>query len=629
MARKSPPLPGKNKKAPTEIGEESGIMLDGIISSDDYNAAMVGRAGIEVFDEMKLGDSTVNAVLLALQLPILSARWWVEPAAHNRNDRKVAQFVEDELFKRGTRTWQETLTEILDYLPYGRMPFEIVWEFRQLPDSEIPYIGVRKLSSRHPRTIYSWKMKDGNAGVTQYTVNGNYSIPMDRLVIFVNQKKGSNWEGQSILRSAYKHWYMKNKMYLIDAISAERQGLGVPMGTVPTGTEDGVRDKLEEILKNFRANDKGYIMIDEGMKVEILDMKGGLTKNLAPSIQHHDRAIALNVLAQFLQLGSSSVGSFALSSDQSKLFILSLESVANYVRDTLNRYLVKKLVDYNFNVVEYPKLAFEKIGNVDHNILTTSLQRAMQAGIYVPQPEDEEYLRDIMDLPEKSAATAIQLDMFDDSFAELDAAVMDMTMLIDGDATAVAPEPTPEDIAQVADDAWNMNKTQFERKYGSGSDGYFDFIITAGRPGEPLSDETKKKISEALKKYHNSSGKGKKGKKGRKKTNPEITSKRKEAAGLRKDVRSLNTEYRKKLLEMKSKGVKLSEQDSAKMQLELLEAKSKLLDRIDQLKTEITEIKEREAAAAEVNNTPEPDNTASDVGRTLDRINALIDGHEK
>jgi len=80
------------------------------------------------------------------------------------------------------------------------------------------------------------------------------------------------------------------------------------------------------------------------------------TRDPATSIAHHNREIAKSVLAQFLELGATEVGSRALSEDHSRLFMLSLEAVANTIKDGFNKYAIPQLVDLNFSVKEYPTL---------------------------------------------------------------------------------------------------------------------------------------------------------------------------------------------------------------------------------------------------------------------------------
>jgi hypothetical protein len=67
---------------------------------------------------------------------------------------------------------------------------------------------------------------------------------MDKLIVFVNEMEGMNWWGTSLLRPAYKHWFIKNTLYKIDAIAHERQGLGIPY--VSIFTETGPRFCVEK-----------------------------------------------------------------------------------------------------------------------------------------------------------------------------------------------------------------------------------------------------------------------------------------------------------------------------------------------------------------------------------------------
>lgn len=619
-----PPLPSKQLKkgSTTEIGDSAGIALNGIITSKDYNYKFHGANRVRIFDEMRWGDATVKATLLAIFLPILSARWRVDAATDDKADVEIAEWVEAELMERGSRTWEETLGEILLYLVYGCMPFELVFEWR-----EDDKLGLRKLSPRYPDTILQWQLKNKENGIVQQTINGTYEIPMDRLVVFVNQKEGENWEGLSILRSAYKHWYMKDKLYLIDAIGAERQGLGVPYAKATGVTGPADESKMETLLQNLRANEKGFLVYPDGWEVGFLDMKASSTKPLIPLIQHHDRQISKNVMAQFLELGGS-VGSYALSADQSKLFIQSLESVARYISAMYNRYVIQKLVKYNFNTENYPTLSFDKIGTVDINALTTSLQRAVQTQLITPDEKIEEYLRDVMDLPEFTGESEIDLNMADDILGELDGEMAELTGAgeeeeaepvedpenpgFDMDGNPMPEVETEEDVAEAFD---HLAKSTFIKRYGTET----YKVLQGGARGVPLSEETRKKISEALKK-----GKGKKAGKGKKKVNPAIKSKQAEVKKLNAEVREFNAQTRRELLEMKAKGQKLSPEDQAKKQLDIFNKKEEISKKINKLKDEIDTLKDADSKA----NAPAPAK-AHDLGETLERVNKALDHYDQ
>lgn len=577
----------KTKKADLkEKSVTSGVNRNGIVDNIDYKKELTGTQGIANYNEMRLNDATVRAAMLVCTLPILAARWSIEAASDLRQDKKIAEFVEECLFKDMTRSWQETLNEVLLFLVFGRMPFEKVWKFRK--DG---MIGLKKLSSIWPGSIYSWKLKNGEIGILQKTIDGEFETPIDKLVVFVNQKEGDNWEGLSILRSAFKHWFFKDKLYMIDVIGAERQGLGIPFAKEPTGVSKEDREEMEDALSNIRANEKSYLIWKGEWEVGFLDTKAGSLKDLKFTIQHHERQITKNVLAQFLELGGQGGGgSYALSQDQSKLFLLSLEATANYIRDNFNKYVIKDLVDYNFTVEKYPELKFEKIGNVDYQKLVTALTGAITAGLLTPDSNIEDYLRDIMDLPEFTGERSIEVEDVQPMLDELDSEVNDMTGESAGNPGTQEEDPANPGFDMEGKPMADPNTAGWNDSNWLKASEYYNLDITmfGGAVGQPLSEETKKKISDALK------GRGKgKGAKGKKTANPEVTKKNKEVAKLRKEAKDFNDSVRREVLEMKVKGIKLSPQDQAKKQLEWFDKKKGISDKIDKLKNEISEIKSK------------------------------------
>lgn len=389
---------GKFKGKPgQEIGATGTIFVGGVISGEEYNSDLSGIKGLQTLDQMRTGDATVRASLMSIKLPIRAANWFVEPASDDSKDVEVAEFIEQNLFNEMTITWADFLRQSLLHLDYGRMVFEIV--YKQLENGKI---GWHKFAPRLPATIYKWQTKEGTDGITQFLPTGkDISIPIEKLIIFVNDKEGDNWEGISVLRPAYKHWYIKDKLYTIDAMAFERQGLGIPFVKPPTGASKKDEDQAEELLKNLRANEEGHLKIPQGWEFGFMDMGAGSLRNIQPTIMHHDRQIVKNVLAQFLELGASGAsGSFALSQDQSRLFLLSLQATARHIAEAINKYAIPRLVDLNFEVKEYPELSFSRIGQIDFDKLSTALQRLSQAGVLTSDDELEAHIRELMDLPE-------------------------------------------------------------------------------------------------------------------------------------------------------------------------------------------------------------------------------------
>lgn len=399
IAAEAPTAP-TDKTAPRgETGQSGTSAFSGIIT-EEYLGTLNGTAGITIYDKMRKSDATVRAILQVITLPIRRANWFVEPASQDPADVEAADFVKHSLFDWMTITWDDFLRQALLMLPYGCMLFEKVFDMKEFEGKT--YLVWKKLAPRLPKSIQSWQTADHQDGVQQYLIDGKVvSIPMEKLVVFVNEKEGDNWWGTSVLRAAYKSWYYKTGFEHIDSVAFERQGLGVPYAKMPTGYSASDEDRAASILQNMRAHDKSYVIIPQEYDVGFLDMKATSTRDPRNSIAYHNREITKSVLAQFLELGSTNIGSRALSTDQTDLFLQSIEAVANAIKDVMNKYAVQQLVDFNFNVQQYPKLVYNGISRVDADVLSTAYQRFTQSKGIVPSAGDEKYFREMLGLPER------------------------------------------------------------------------------------------------------------------------------------------------------------------------------------------------------------------------------------
>ncbi|MDR6305890.1 hypothetical protein GGQ85_003616 [Nitrobacter vulgaris] len=405
MAKKAAAADKSRAKAQglTELGDSGTRILDGVVS-EEYNAKLQDVRGIAVYDEMRKSDGTVRSLVLAVTLPVRAANWFIKPASEEAQDQEIAEFVKAALFDAPKFTFDDFLRHALLSLPLGVMPFEKVFEVRPVDGKE--RIAWSKLAPRMPRSIQKWAIAGGAFGITQNTSEGKpVEIPGDKLIVFVNEMEGENWWGTSILRAPYKHWFIKNNIYKVDAIAFERQGLGVPYVKLPETPTPSDVAKAETILKNLRANSHAYIVEPHDYEIGFKDMQAGGTRDPQNSIAHHNREIMKSGLAQFLELGAASSagssGSRALSEDHSDLFLQSLEAAARNFASTFNKQGIKELVDLNFdNVKKYPALDFEGITETDAKKLSDAFKTLVDTGAVTPQDADETYFRDLLNLPE-------------------------------------------------------------------------------------------------------------------------------------------------------------------------------------------------------------------------------------
>ncbi|NKV95308.1 DUF935 family protein [Rhodococcus hoagii] len=373
---------------------------------------------LKTYDSMRRQDAQVRTVLKAVTLPILATPWRLDPAGADPEvvadigEQLGLPIVGSEGEKASPRrlrrfSWSEHLRMALLSLPFGAMFFEQVVEF----DPEVRRYRLRKLAPRMPATLADIKVaRDGGLvaieqrppGGTQVfraSDAGRIPIPVDRLVAYVHEREGSNWGGESMLRAAYKNWLLKDRLLKLEALTIERNGMGVPVYTNPENASPTDIEKGRRMANAYRAGDGSGASLPHGSD---LTMKGvtGQLPDPRPAIEYHDAQIGRVALAHFLNLDGQG-GSYALASTQADLFTTAVKSVAEMIRDAANRYIVEDLVDWNFGeTVAAPQIVFDEISESSLSV-ATALRTLVDAGVIIPDRSLEEQVRRWLDLPAK------------------------------------------------------------------------------------------------------------------------------------------------------------------------------------------------------------------------------------
>lgn len=381
------------------MGASGTVIPFGFLSDEEYNTALVGRMGLLKFDEMRKSDATVRWSLQAVKLPIRAAEWRIEPASDDAKDAEIAEFVQWNLFER--MNWTSILREMMTYLDFGFYLAEKAYVAEDYNGK--PMIVLRSLESRKQTTIFRWEMGDGSPGVTQVTYKGTFNIPENKMVLLSHEREGNNYAGISLLRAAYKHWYIKDTLYKISAVAAERQGVGVVKIKQLAKPSEPERNQAVQAAQNLRANEEGYLEEPPGFDINFMDMFGRTTLDLAADIEHHNRQIMENVGAAFMEMGShsGSGGTHGASQDQSRIFEMSVEGIANDIREALNAQAIRQLVDLNYTgITKYPTIEHDKIASDDFPTYAKAVADLVNADAITPDADMEQALRDRASLPD-------------------------------------------------------------------------------------------------------------------------------------------------------------------------------------------------------------------------------------
>lgn len=408
----------------TEAGYvASGMMIDGWTVWDPFEKVpeLQWPQSVAIYSRMDNEDSRVTSLLEAISLPIRSTAWRIKQGSASD---EVTEFIsrnmgvpidgEDEVRNpgrsRGRFSWMGHLEEACSpTLQYGHAVFEQVYRPRnQSPDGRF---WLRKLAPRPQWTILKFHvaLDGGLEAVEQHAPPAKLDgplypvhisappIPVNRLVVYTRNKRPGQWQGKSILRSAYKHWLLKDKLLRIEAATAERNGMGIPVGTAARPDDQAEVDKMAAAARALRGGINAGLGLAQGQIMELLGVSGNLP-DIRRAIDGHDRAIALSGLAHFLNLDGKG-GSYALASVLEDPFTQAVQGYASSLCGIANAHIIEDLVDINWGVDEpAPTLIFDPI-NSRQDLTAAAVKLLYDSGVFDDDPAVKRAIRQRFNLP--------------------------------------------------------------------------------------------------------------------------------------------------------------------------------------------------------------------------------------
>lgn len=371
----------------------------------------------QIYTKMARSDVSVRVGLRAGKAPCLGADYYVEPASDAPEDILAAELCEYNFFGGMTVTWLKFLEQVLHMFEEGFEPAEPVWELREWSPKAAganrkKYTMLRKLAIRPANTVSEITYDDngGPTGIIQNAIREGgksepVTIPINKLVIFTFDQEGGNLEGNSILRSAYENWYYKTHLYKIDAIQKERHGIGMPEIELQPGYSEADRKVANELGRNLRTNERGYIVRTTFLKVGFAELSnGGAVVNCLHSINHHDDQIMKNIMVQFLNMGvTEGGGNRATSATSMDMFLKAMRYISESICDAINMYVIPNLVTYNFKTNRFPKLCVRNIGETkDMQTWASAMSNLIDKGGIQVDDETEQWIRKIMQMPRRN-----------------------------------------------------------------------------------------------------------------------------------------------------------------------------------------------------------------------------------
>lgn len=438
------------REAKKVLGVSGQSTRSGQIRADEFLPQLRGQKAIKTFRTMRENDATIGAVLYAAEQVLRDVKMKVEPS--DKNDETAiqeAKFIE-EILDDMDHTLDDHISEALSFLTFGFSWFEVVYKRRVGPYEKADKkrskytdnrIGVRKIASRAPWTVNRFEMSDAGDDVlgiwqSSFRKGGSPFIPTNKSLYYRTTVINGDPSGRSILRNAYTSYDRLQGIQNFEAIGIERDLAGIPVAEVPadylspdaSDDQKAFVENLSGILRDFKVNEQSHLIIPsdtwpgkEGeptnqklVSVKLMASEGNKSFDVDKVIRRYQHDIARSVLSEFIMLGASNTGSYALSKSKTDLFLRCLESYIQTIVDVLNKQLVERIWELNGLDFKYlPKIVAGDVAAHDLKEIGAFIRNVNGAGIPIKEQVDiVDALLEIAELP------MLDREQYEDSLEE-------------------------------------------------------------------------------------------------------------------------------------------------------------------------------------------------------------------
>ena len=361
---------------------------------------------VHTFAKMRT-DPQLAAILAAYTLPIRRAPWSIDPTGCRP---EVAQFVSDNLglpvagsdkgtaFRSPVR-WADFLRLATLQLVYGHMPFEKVY------DTSSGMARLASVTERMPHTIIDIDIDARTNALIrarQLAPVGGDPIVLDRerLVWFAHDREGAAWQGRSLLRHAFGPWLIKHEMWRVNATSLRRTGMGIPEVIAPLGATATQISEAQQLASSVRVADQGGVGLPNGFTLRLRGIEGTVPDPMG-FITYLDQQMTRGALAGVVDMPGSAHGSRAAAATFVDLLMLSLQSIADHMAETMTTDLAADLVEKNWGLDEpIPAVTVGDVGG-RQEVTAVALQALLASGALSADPALESYVRELFSLPQR------------------------------------------------------------------------------------------------------------------------------------------------------------------------------------------------------------------------------------
>lgn len=282
------------------------------------------------------------------------------------------------------------------------------------------------------------KIKDMRHRQNHYIVSARPVRPRRTVCIEVDSPSHLFLAGESmipthnsILRNAYRPWFFKKRIEEVEGIGIERDLAGLPVAGVPaeilagnaTAEQKATLSAIKKLVTNIRRDEQEGVVFplvydESGNKLytlELLSTGGTRQFDTNAIITRYSKAIAMTVLADFIFLGQTKVGSYALSSDKTDMFSASLGAWLRSIADVFNKQAIPRLMKLNGIERKYwPKLKPSDIEKENVNEFCDNIYKLVGVGALMPDDSVDQRIRQLLSLdPAPTNTPVVPMDLIE------------------------------------------------------------------------------------------------------------------------------------------------------------------------------------------------------------------------
>ena len=336
-----------------------GTRMAGGYFDEEHIKGLTGPDGMEKFDKMRRSDSEIQMVLSAVKNPLSKAICEIKPGVEKDHEKyseaeRVAELCRFIIFEDIKRPWKILWDEILTFIDFG---FSAFWEMNKVGSHKKfgKYIGIDDLRFVSQKSVNTWNVNNVTGALTsiEQIVEGDKAsfktLNADFLHVFTRQLEGANYEGISVLRSAYGNFLRKSTYLKLEAIGIERSACGIPKCTVPsTISDEAEKNRVQQVLEKLAVHEASYIMLPSGWELDLMEVPFSAA-TIKDAIEKENTGMIHSVAANFLALGQSGAGgAYSLSQDLSDFFFNGIEYLAKIAEEKMRNGPLRRITRMNF-----------------------------------------------------------------------------------------------------------------------------------------------------------------------------------------------------------------------------------------------------------------------------------------